>query len=64
MHDRNGKPLAVGDEVVIHGKVVETFPNATTCNIRLELTDRQPGGTMPSFYTLTSNQVEKVEKVE
>ena len=36
MHDRNGVPISVGDEIVLKGKVVETtIRNGNFCSVQV-----------------------------
>ena len=62
MHDRNGKPLAVGDLVVIHAKVTALQPTEDYCNVSLETTHgRKPDGMKETFYAINTAVVDKVE---
>lgn len=62
MHDRNGKPLAVGDKVIIAGVIKSAYggdePNEY-CNVTVE-TDVPMAGN-PYSITLNAKQTEKVE---
>lgn len=59
MHDRNGKPLEVGDTVTLTGKITTTYPGATACNIVVE-PETSPGHGL----TLNAQDVAKVEPTE
>lgn len=58
MHDRHGKPLAVGDKVVIEGTVTTRDDNAPICNLTVT-TDVPMEGTAFSV-TLSAKQVTKI----
>lgn len=58
MHDKNGKSVDVGDRVSLTGTIVQTFPEAETCNIVVEQTDANGA---PVQHTLCAKNVEKVE---
>jgi len=38
-HDRNGKPLKAGDEVILRAKVTEVYPQEDACNANVEIID-------------------------
>ena len=62
MHDRHGKPLAVGDKVVIEGTVNECYdpsPEQEYCQISVR-TDVPMAGS-PYHISLNAKQVTKVE---
>lgn len=62
MHDRNGKPLAVGDRVMIPGVITETFPGSTHCNVTVKLDEKiDSAATYDSSCTGNAGQVEKVD---
>ena len=43
MHDANGKPLKVGDEVVLRAKITSLCEGVSTyCNVSVEFTHRMP----------------------
>jgi len=67
MYDRNGKPLSVGDEVVIRGKITSLQPSDTEnlfCNVGFKA-DVNMGidgpGNYPWTASLNAGQVEKVD---
>lgn len=71
MHDRNGKPLAIGDEVVLRGKITSLSPDMPDaveknryCNVGF-VADVNMGLDGPGNYTynlsLNAGQVEKVD---
>lgn len=59
MHDRNGKPLAVGDKVLIPGVVATVGTPGKHCNLTVA-TD-VPMDDRPYSITLNAGQCEKVE---
>lgn len=60
MHDRNGKPLAVGDKVIITGTVKARYSSDNEyCNVTIE-TEVPMAGNAYSI-TLNAKQTEKVE---
>ena len=62
MHDRNGKPLAVGDKIIISGTVVTCYESTEEneyCNVTIG-TDVPMAGN-PYSLTLNAKQTEKVE---
>lgn len=62
MHDRNGKPLAVGDKVNIPCTVVECGDgNSQYCNLSVVTDVPMADRTEGDRYTLNAHQVEKVE---
>lgn len=64
-HDKHGKVIEVGDEVVIRAKVKQVWPGAETCNLQVETTEKMlPAHDTGSSITLNANQVEKVENAE
>lgn len=61
MHDKNGVPLNVGDEVTIRASVETASPGATTCNISVRTVEKQtPNHQNGDLITLNANMVEKV----
>lgn len=44
MHDVNGKPLAVGDEVILRAKITGIYPGANFCNVAIEAVHPMPTG--------------------
>lgn len=66
-HDRNGKLLAAGDEVVIRGRVKVVTESEHYCNCTIELAEPMPTGdaTPPRagdcISAINTRQVEKVE---
>jgi hypothetical protein len=62
MHDRHGKPLAVGDKVVIEGTVTSCYdstPDNEYCNVTI--TTDVPMAGNPYNVTLNAKQTTKVE---
>lgn len=62
MHDRHGKPLAVGDKVVIEGTIKQCYdPSAEQeyCQIKVECDVPMAGN--PHHLSLNAKQVTKVE---
>lgn len=44
-HDRNGKEIRVGDEVLLRAKVTQVWAGEDYCNITIEsITGRKPDG--------------------
>lgn len=63
-HDKNGKPLAVGDEVTLRGKVTQVHQGETACNVTVEAAERPEGeGYIPTIAG-NSRFYEKVEPAE
>lgn len=60
-HDRNGKPLAVGDRVNIPAIVRDVQPGDDYCNVRLETIEPMHPGPEVSTMYLNARQVEKSE---
>jgi len=44
MHDVNGKPLAVGDEVVLRAKIISGVACENFCNVTIEAVHPMPTG--------------------
>lgn len=65
-HDKNGKVLQLGDEVILRGRVVQISPNETYCNCTVELTERMPTGEgegrVEKLSAVNTRMFEKVEK--
>jgi hypothetical protein len=62
MHDRNGTPLKVGDEVIIHAKVLETMATEDYCNVTLESTHgRRPDGLKECICGINTGVLVKLE---
>jgi hypothetical protein len=61
-HDKNGKALQVGDEVLIRAKVEQIWPDATTCNAQFRTLEKMtPANAAGDLLTLNCNQVEKID---
>lgn len=52
MHDCNGKPVAVGDDVILRGTVTEVHPEAETCNINVEMLHQPIAGRKETIITI------------
>jgi hypothetical protein len=63
MHDKNGKPIAKGDKVIVEAVVLETYRAATFCNVQLGIGRDADHSEFNVHGTLTINakQVELVE---
>jgi len=62
MHDVNGKPLKVGDEVIIHGIITECQPSDDYCNCTVETKHgRRPDGSKERFCAINTGVLEKVD---
>lgn len=64
-HDRNGKPIEKGDEVLIRATVVDVYAGEKLCNANFRVVDpadlAADGEYIPSL-TFNTRLVEKVEK--
>lgn len=61
--DVHGHSLALGDEVVIRGRIIMIEPSNLFCNLTVELTHLMPPyRNKIKISTLNSIQVEKVDK--
>jgi len=57
-HDANGVPLAVGDSVVLLGKVVSILPTEDFCNLSVRLNlAMPPDNTQTIISSLNAKQV-------
>lgn len=64
MHDFHGKPLAVGDEVVIPCRITALHPTPEYCNVEVEsVLGRRPDGQKSTFSAINTAQLIKVEEV-
>ena len=61
MHDRNGKPLKVGDKVNVPCIVTAVQPGAEYCNLTVETEEPMFPTQNKNTITFNSKQVEKVE---
>lgn len=61
MHDKNGKPLAVGDRVTVTATIKETYLGEEYCNVQLETEEPMYPGDNKTIITLNAKQVEKQE---
>ncbi len=62
MHDRNGKPLAVGDVVTITAKIVQLHPAEDYCNVGVETVyGRRPDDKKELIMAINTAVLEKVE---
>lgn len=55
MHDKNGNPLKVGDEVTLRGRITSVSPSTDRCNITVETAEN---GEPFQTHTLTASEVE------
>lgn len=61
-HDKHGRILEVGDEVLIRARVKQLWPGAAVCNAQLETVEKMtPDRGTGEILTLNANQVEKVD---
>lgn len=56
MHDCKGRPIAVGDTVVVPFKVTDVTANEEFCNASLESIASMFPGTSRSFLTVNTQQ--------
>lgn len=55
MHDKNGKPLAVGDLVLIVAQVKELQSGEDYCNVTLETMEgRRPDGAKETIHAINT----------
>lgn len=59
MHDRNGKPVSVGDRVLVPCVITQTGSTPDYCNVTLETEEPMYPGTSKSVVILNARQVEK-----
>lgn len=57
MHDANGIPMNVGDEVELKARVVETWPGADICNAQVRIVDPITGEDGQFTVTLNSKSL-------
>lgn len=66
MHDVNGKPLAVGDEVILRAKITQVYPDGKFCNCTIEavhpMPTDAPDGRKETYSSVNTKMLEKVEK--
>lgn len=66
MHDKNGKPIKVGDTVIVEAVVRELYGTDTYCNIQIGIGHEQSKEHGPhnvqSIVTINTKQVELVEE--
>lgn len=64
MHDKNGKPLKVGDKVTVEAVILETYATEDFCNVQLGIGRDQENSAHNVHGTLTINsrQVELIEE--
>lgn len=60
-HDKNGKPLAEGDRVMIPARVKSIMAGDQYCNVNLVTEEPMPPYTEGTALTLNTRQVEKIE---
>lgn len=70
-HDKNGKLLQVGDEVILRGKLTYVGPSDDGfCNCSMEFTEKMPCGApgdaaaKPRTESISALNTRMVEKVE
>lgn len=63
MHDKNGKPIKVGDKVVVEGVITSANGGDEYCNVTLGIGHDQEHGphNVRGSLTLNAKQVELVE---
>lgn len=62
MHDSKGTPIAVGDKLIIRGKLKAiTSEQPTFCNIVFEADEVMASGGDPYTLSLSARMTEKVE---
>lgn len=59
-HDKSGKPLAIGDEVVVRFKVTNIHASETACNCVLETVELMDNMFPTTFSYINTKQLEKV----
>lgn len=66
MHDKNGKPLKVGDKVLVEAVISTATPSEDYCNVTLSIGADKPHGpnNITGTLVLNSRQVELVEEPE
>lgn len=65
MHDRNGKPIKVGDRVQVQGEITSTTASEDFCNVTIKITEKdQEHGAFNVQGTLVVNakQTELIEE--
>jgi hypothetical protein len=65
MHDKNGKPLKVGDRVTVEGEITSTSASEDYCNVTLKIGEKgQEHGPHNVTGTLVVNakQTELIEE--
>lgn len=60
-HDKNGKVLAAGDEVLIRARVEGVMAGEEYCNVQVRTLEPMPPYEEGDLLTLNTRQVEKVE---
>lgn len=56
-HDRNGRPLAKGDRVVIEGTLIGVSPGNDYCNVTVETVEPMHPGKHRATISLNARQV-------
>lgn len=59
MHDKNGRPLSVGDVVLVECKVTTCHAGTDFCNLTVETVEPMYPGTNRTTITLNAKQVTK-----
>lgn len=62
MHDRNGNPLSIGDDVIIPCKIKSCTLDEDYCNVTLVAKYPMPPYEFDHTITLNSKQLYKVDK--
>lgn len=65
MHDRNGKPIKVGDRVQLQGEITSTSASDEFCNVTVKITEKgQDHGpfNVQGTVVLNARQTELIEE--
>lgn len=61
MHDKNGKPLKLGDKVSVDFVIDDVQPGVEYCNCRVKIPGENGPANVLGQLTLNSRQVTKLE---
>lgn len=63
MHDRNNKPLKVGDKITLLAVITDLSPSEDYCNVSLEsVYGRRPDGHKEHVSAVNTGVLDKVEE--
>lgn len=64
MHDKNGKPIKVGDKVIIEGEIASTTASEEYCNVTVKIGGDAEHGpfNVTGSVSLNAKQVELIEE--